>query len=134
MTSVLLRRRTSFAVLGLLTLGWMVLSTLPAAARPTDFAITAPEPEAVLRSHVEITGYVDRTEPPPPEAPGPVEQVDLVTRLLDAEGKPIGEERTLTLVDTTDTQPGSERMRFRGVLNPSALGWTDEPAIAPNGQ
>ena len=130
----MMRRGTSSAVLLLLVAGWVLLIAAPASARPTDYAITAPQAEAVLDKHVEITAYVDRTEPPPPEAPGPVEQVDLVTRLLDAEGKVIGKERTLTLVDTVDTGPGAERLRFRGVLNPSALGWTDQPVVAPNGQ
>ena len=132
--------RTCLAVA--MTLSWLLLAGLPASAavQPGGVGVETPAAGAVLTQGVNLRIYVDRTRPPQGT---PKEELQVRTRILDGEGKQVGdtdpkdsEDGVLFLDLISQTKPddtGTQRLTFAGVIDPYSLAWAGDGVIAPNG-
>lgn len=119
-----------------LATSWSLGAALPAAAEVVDFGVESPSAGAVVASATPLVAYVDRTTPPPDEDGNvPKERVEMRSRLLDGGRNPVSSKIVrLTPGDQSEVQPGVERARFFGEINPYSLVWLTVPAAAPNGR
>ncbi|HVM19742.1 MAG TPA: fibronectin type III domain-containing protein [Egibacteraceae bacterium] len=106
-----------------LALSWLLTAGTPAGAAVADYGVETPQPDAVLTSAQQLVVWVDRA------APAPEEQVEVRTRIVDAEGQRVGQVVSLQFLDRTE-QPGGDRLRFGGTIDPAAFAWFGGTAAA----